>query len=31
MVALSVAIGTINAWNRLSIGFGKQPLPEAAR
>ena len=31
MVDLSVAIGTINAWNRLSIGFAKQPSPKATR
>ncbi len=31
MVNLSVAIGTINAWNRLSIGFGKQPSLVAHR
>ncbi len=30
MVNLTLAIGTINAWNRLSIGFGKQPPVEVA-
>jgi AhpD family alkylhydroperoxidase len=30
MVDLTVAIGAINAWNRLSIGFRRMPLPEGA-
>jgi alkylhydroperoxidase family enzyme len=30
MVDLTVAIGAVNAWNRLSIAFRRMPLPHEA-